>query len=506
MSAYAESAPECSFIFGPFHLLPHRHQLRKGETPVRIGSRAMDILIALVERHGMLVTKRELMTRAWPTSVVEESNLKVHVAALRKALGNTQDSEHYLVTVAGRGYQFVAPVTRFYAADAPCKTETQRAETQRAIANNLPVFHSQPIGLEEVVDTLIDRLEFERLLTVAGPGGIGKTTLALSIGRAISARFKRDVCFVDLSALPDPRLVPGAVAAMVGMATASNLDITARLVEHFGDRHQLVILDNCEHVIDAAAVFAAQILAVCPNIRIVATSREPLRVAGECVHRLSPMRCPQIHSGLTASEALQYPAVQLFIERAAATHNNITLNDENVATIGALCRRLEGVPLAIELAAARVGVFGLRELLDLLDDGYAALGQGRRTAPQRHKTLAASHNWSYQLLSGNEQILFCKLGTFSGSFTLDSACDIACEANIGVEQVIDGLAGLVGKSLVAVDARGATTRYRMLDSTRDFARRKLAEVNEMGWIEHRDARFCVAANDQSADVIDLASS
>jgi predicted ATPase/DNA-binding winged helix-turn-helix (wHTH) protein len=477
----SDIAFECGFEFGPFRLLPARQLLLNGEEPVRIGNRAMEILIALVERPGDLLTKRELMTRAWPKAVVEESNLKVQIAALRRALGEGRDNERYLATAAGRGYRFVAPVTR--SVPSPC---LQKGATQSATENNLPASIVRPIGRLNIIRTLLERLQLVRMLTVTGPGGIGKTNLALAIGQALSGQCQHNIWFIDLSTLSDSRLVPNAVASVVGVA-ADTYDVTSSLINYFRGKRQLVILDSCEHVIDAAAILAERILAGGPDMLVLATSREPLLAAGEYVYRLNPLPSPLADGCLTVREALQYPTVELFMERAAATQDGMCLSDDDVSAIGEICWRLEGVPLAIELAAARIGAFGPRELLGLLEDEFETPGPGRRTAPERHRSIVATLDWSYQLLSSVEKIILRRLSVFAGSFVLGSAGAIVSGGSIDLHQVIDGIASLYAKSLVSADLSGPITRYWLLDSTRDYARRKLAEADEISFVARRYA-------------------
>ena len=273
--------------FGPFRLLAAQRLLLEGEKPVRLGSRAFDILAALVERAGEVVGKEELMARAWPKTFVEEANLKIQVSALRRALGDGQGGHRYVVTVPGRGYNFVAPVSL---------EEPSRAPPPPTIApaavHNLPFAVTRMIGREEAVAALVSRLSRQRLVTIVGPGGIGKTTVALAVAERMIASYEDGVWLVDLAPLGDPRLVPSAVATVLGLEIRTE-DPLPGLVAGLRDKRMLLLLDNCEHVIDAAASLAAAVLSGAPGVNILATSREPLGVAGEREYRLGPLSSPQ---------------------------------------------------------------------------------------------------------------------------------------------------------------------------------------------------------------------
>ena len=277
---------------------------------MRLGSRALEILIALIERPGELVSKSELMARVWPDTFVEDGNLKVQVAGLRRALGDSGGSNRYLATIPGRGYRFVAPVTRI---------EEASLSALRAIPEampDLPAPMTPMVDRADSVAALTAHLPHQRFITVAGPGGIGKTTVALAVARRLAGSYGHGVRFVDLAPLLDPGLVPGALAAGLGLETRSGNRVDDAIAALRG-RQMLLVLDNCEHVIEAAAALAVEVLHHAPGVQILATSREPLRVEGEHVHRLPPLACPPASARLTAAQALGFPAVQLFVERAA---------------------------------------------------------------------------------------------------------------------------------------------------------------------------------------------
>ena len=397
--------------FGPYRLLAAQRLLLEGDKPVRLGSRAFDILTALVERAGEVVSKEELIARAWPATFVEEANLKIQVSALRRALGDGQGDNRYVATVVGRGYNFVAPVR---------KEEPSRASPSPTIApaapHNLPFATTRMIGREEIVATLVTQLSRQRLVTVVGPGGIGKTTVALAVAERMIGAYEHGVWLVDLAPLGDPRLVPSAVATVLGLEIRTE-DPLPGLVAALRDNRMLLLLDNCEHVIDAAAGLAAAVLSGTPGVNILATSREPLGVQGERVHRLGPLNSPEPSPRLTAAEAAAFPAVQLFVERVTAIVEDFALTDANAPLVVAICRRLDGLPLAIEFAAPRVEVLGIEGLAARLDDSLRLLGAQRRAAMPRHRTMQAVIDWSYGLLSEDEQRFFRALGIFAGGFT-----------------------------------------------------------------------------------------
>ena len=287
--------------FGPFRLLAPQRLLLEGDQPVRLGSRAFDILTSLVERAGEVVGKDELMARAWPQTFVEDANLKIQVSALRRALGDGQGGHRYVVTVPGRGYNFVALVSHDAAVPAPL-----RPTMATAGMHNLPLAATRMIGREEAVAMLVSRVSRERLLTIVGPGGIGKTTVALAVAERMIADYEHGVWLVDLAPLGDPRLVPSAVATVLGLEVRTENPLPG-LIAALRERRMLLLLDNCEHVIDAAASLAAAVLTGVPRVNILATSREPLGVAGERSHRLGPLGSPPTSSGLTAAEAAAFP-------------------------------------------------------------------------------------------------------------------------------------------------------------------------------------------------------
>ncbi len=474
---------ERTISFGPYRLLAAQRLLLERDQPVRLGSRAFDILVALVERAGEVVGKEQLIARAWPQTFVEESNLKIQVSALRRALGDGQGGNRYVITVPGRGYNFVAPVRREEPSRAPLPPTV--ASTA---AHNLPFAVTRMIDREEAVAALVSRLSRQRLVTIVGPGGIGKTTVALAVAERTIASYEHGIWLVDLAPLGAPRLVPSAVATVLGLDIRTE-DPLAALVAAVRDNRMLLLLDNCEHVIDAAAGLAAALLGGAPGISILATSREPLGVTGEFQYHLGPLDLPRASSRLTAAEAATFPAVQLFVERVTAIVEDFALTDTNAPLVLEICRRLDGLPLAIEFAAPRVEVLGIEGLAARLDDSLQLLGGRRRTTMLRHRTMRAVVDWSYGLLSEDNQLLFRAIGIFAGGFTVEAAAAVAMNAANTRTVAIDRLADLVAKSMVAADVSGTKPRFRLLDTTRAYAIEKLGTSGERERVARRHAEY-----------------
>jgi predicted ATPase/DNA-binding winged helix-turn-helix (wHTH) protein len=453
---------EHAISFGPYRLLASQRLLLEGDQPVRLGSRAFDILAALVERAGEVVSKEQLIARAWPQTFVEESNLKIQVSALRRALGDGQGGHRYIATVSGRGYNFIAPVRREEPSQVP-----PPPTVASAVMHNLPFAVTRMIGREEVAATLVSRLSRQRLVTVVGPGGIGKTTVALAVAERVTTNYEHGVWLVDLAPLGDPGLVPITVATVLGLEIHTEDPLPA-LVAALRDKRMLLLLDNCEHVIEAVASLAAALLGGARGVGILATSREPLGVTGEREYRLGPLGSPRASDGLTAGEAAAFPAVQLFVERVTAIVEDFALTNANARAVAEICRRLDGLPLAIEFAAPRVEVLGVEGLASRLDDSVQLMGGRRRTTMPRHRTMRAVVDWSYGLLGQEEQGFLRSLGIFAGGFTAEAAAAVVPDAAKTRSSTIDHLAGLVAKSLVVADVSGTKPRFRLLDTTRAY--------------------------------------
>jgi predicted ATPase/DNA-binding winged helix-turn-helix (wHTH) protein len=448
--------------FGPFRLLPAERLLEKDGIPLRLGGRALDILIFLVERAGEVVSKKDLVARVWADVTVDEGSLRTHIAALRKALGDGQSGSRYVTNVAGRGYCLVAPISRSNAPDAAHAETTASSQFQ-----TLPARLTRMVGREENIKKIAEELSTKRFVSVVGPGGIGKTTVAVEVGHTLLAAFDGAVHFLDLGSLNDARLVPGALALTLGLPIHSDTPAPS-LLTFLKDKRMLLILDSCERVLETLAALTESIFSEAPQVHILATSRESLRVEGERVHRLFPLDCPPEEDGLKASEALAFPAAQLFIERVAANSSQFQLSDSDAPIVSEICRKLDGIALAIELAAGQANAYGIRGIATLLDDRFRLSWQGRRTALPRHQTLSAALDWSYNLLSEFEREILRRLAVFIGSFALDAARSVVAGDGIDEAQVVIAIVDLVAKSLLSSDAAAAPMRYRLLDTTRAY--------------------------------------
>ncbi|MEZ0214774.1 MAG: winged helix-turn-helix domain-containing protein [Xanthobacteraceae bacterium] len=491
MSGNYTDPPPRSYAFGPFVLIPERQLLLRDEKPVRLGNRALDMLTVLVERQGEVVTKRQLMARVWPDLFVDEGNLKVNMVALRRALGEDPQSP-YIATVVGRGYRFVAPVRR---SDA----ETDAIEGAAKSPNhNLPHPTVRLVGRAGTIKVLQADLEQTRLVSIVGPGGMGKTTVAIAAVEPSVASFHDGTWLVELASLKDPTLVANAIATSIGL-TAHSANMLAALCAYLRCRQMLIVLDSCEHLIEPVAAAVSRILAEAEDVKILTTSREPLGVIGERVRRLPGLETPPSASHLRAAEALAFPAVQLFVDRARDRLEGFELSDADAPKAAEICRRLDGLALAIELAATRIDAFGVAGLLQQLDDRFRLL-EGPRGGAERHRTLTATIDWSYNLLAANEQTLLRRLAIFAGVFPLKAAHFIATDAHTETARIADDLAKLVSKSLVTAEPRDRGVEYRLLDTTRSYGLAKMVEQGELEAIRLRHARYCleIAAEATSA--------
>ena len=491
-----------AFVFGPFRLLVARRELLAHGVPVTIGQRAFDILLLLVSRHSRLVTKDELMSEVWPGIAVEENNIQVHVSALRKVLGAAGDGERYLLTVAGRGYRFVAQVEHESAAPlgtAPAFASGPSAEgpaggAGRGAGNNLPQRLTSLIGREAELADIEARLATHRLVTLTGAGGVGKTRLAVEAGRGVLGRYPDGVWLAELAPLADAQLVTAIIGEVLGVNLGAGNAAVESLVAALKHKQLLLIVDNCEHVIAEAARVVEALMRNCPRVSILASSRERLAIAGENVIRVPSLPAPEASAALTAADAREFAAVRLFVERANALGLEFALSDDNAAAVGSICRRLDGIPLAIELAVPRLKVMSAQQLADGLDARFRLLTGGSRTALPRQQTLHALIDWSYGLLSAPEQLLLARLSVFLGSAAPASISEVAAGGAVAPPQVGDLLLSLAEKSLVQADVAGSEPRYRLLESTRLYAGEKLADARRLRrrHAQHFAARFSQA--------------
>ena len=470
--------------FGPFAFHLQQRLILDGERALRMGGRALDILQVLVEQAGRVVGKDQLIAQVWPTSVVEEINLRVHIAALRRALGDGQNGQRYIINVPQQGYSFVAPVVQ-----VPASTLVA-VETTLPPQHNLPARLTPVTGRDSVVGSLVRQLPVRRQMTLVGPGGIGKTTVALRVAELLLQHYRDGVWRVDFATIDDPARVVEHVQCSLGLAAGTNL-------AELAPQHALLVLDNCEHVLERCARLVEQLLQAAPRLSILVTSREPLQAAGETVQRVSPLVVPPASALHSVEQVMSYSAVQLFVSRARARQQGFTLREQDLKAVREICRRLDGLPLAIELAAAQIDALALVGLQAQLDNCFELLTQGRRTAVPRHQTLKAALDWSYDKLSNREQTVLQRLAVFKMSFTLDAAIGVISCAVLRPAQLLALLERLVAKSLLSLEQANGCVRYRFLHTTRSYALEKLAHSGCLRVFEVRHAHHISGARRMS---------
>lgn len=457
---------EEELCFAPFSIVPARRSLTRDGTVVPLGSRAVDILLFLIAHPGELKTNQEIVKQVWPETFVDEANLRVHVSNLRKALGDTKAEPQFIANVPGRGYTFIAPVDR----RTPVSPNDFGRVRELRVTDASRVF-----GREQNIEAILSQLEKGRIVTVTGPGGIGKSTVARSVAARLAGG--PELVRIELSEVSSGDLITTVVASSLGVLSRSG-DLIEAIATALDAKPTLVLLDGCEHIIEDATRFVEATLQRTRGVRFLATSREPLRAAGERVHRLLPLDIPT--APVTAAEALIFPAIRLFVERADACLGGYELTDDDVETVVEICGRLDGIALAIELAAGRLETMGVTALRNSLTDCFKVLTRGRRTALPRHQTLRAALDWSYLILTVAEQGALRELAVFKGRFTLDAATAVL------TEEAGEVIAALVAKSLVVAEQYQGDQSYRLLDTTRIYAAEKLAEA---GGVETAMSRF-----------------
>ena len=467
--------------FGRFELRPATRQLLVDRQPATLGARAFDLLLALIERRDQLVTKDALLDLVWPGLVVEENNLQVQVSALRKLLGPDA-----IATVPGRGYRFTLE---------PTQVEASLPTPARAASHNLPAPVSSFVGRERELADLRAMLATHRLVTLTGVGGIGKTRLALQLAASTADAYADGAWFVDLAPVFDPRLVANAVASALGVKEEAGQPIIETLQRFVADRTLLLVLDNCEHLLLASAQLARDLLGTGPRAVIVATSREPLHVSGEAVFPLATLAAPDVERKLELDAMRGYAAVRLFVDRAIDARPDFALTAQDAQDVVRICRDLDGIPLALELAAARVRTMPVETIARHLPSRFALLKGGDPTALPRQRTLRATIDWSYDLLTSEEQSLLRRLSMFAGNFALDAAERVGAGDDVAPIDVLDALGHLVEKSLVAFDAQ--TGRYRLLETVRQYAGERLAQAGEEATIRDRHLSYYVALAERS---------
>lgn len=454
--------------------------------PTNLGARAVEVLTVLVSEYGRVVSKSELLDRVWPNVVVEENNLQVQISSLRKLLGAKS-----IATVPGRGYRFCLPVEGDAEGSAAAPSDSSTGT--RAMDDMLSVLPAMPgpVWGREADQAALDALLPAPLITLVGQAGIGKTAFALSVAHAWRHDRRDGAAWVELAAIADPDLVVSMVAQGLGLSSGGQDPLHA-LVAALKPLQVLLVIDNAEHVLEAVTRLVQAVLAGAPDVRILVTSQLPMRLPNERVFRLGPLSVPP--RGLPVSEAVQHGAVALFVDQIKAVNRHFELSQVHLDRVISLCEKLDGVPLAIKLAAARVPLLGLQGVEERLSERFKLLHHGQSSTPSRQQTLLAALDWSHEMLSPAERAVFRRLAVLAGGFTLDLAKALAHDQDLDEWAVIDVLGALVDRSLVMADA-GETPRYRLLDSMRDYAGLKLVESGELPDIRQRHALAMVAMMD-----------
>jgi predicted ATPase/DNA-binding winged helix-turn-helix (wHTH) protein/Tfp pilus assembly protein PilF len=473
------------YEIGELRLDPEAGVLTRAGEPVALGARAVAVLTALVSRANEYVPKAEIMDAAWPGLVVEEANLAVQISAIRRALAQA-GGDRWIETLARRGYRFVGPVVVIAGGkpEAPMSVDRKRS--------NLPQVLTSFVGREREIAEIKRLLPTTRLLTLTGTGGIGKTRLAVQAAAEVLDAYRDGVWFVDLAPLTDPARVPSALAQVLGVKESAGSPLLRTLCDYLRAKQLLLVLDNCEHLLGACADLIDTLLRETARVNVFATSRESLRVAAECTYPVNVLPLPDPKAAATT--IARSDAVQLFVDRARQHRPSFDLQEQRAGAVAAICVRLDGIPLALELAAARVAVLPVDQIVRLLDQRFRLLTSGNRELP-RQQTLRAMLDWSYELLDATEQQLFAKLSVFAGGWTIAAAETVGAGETIARDDVVYLLIALIEKSLVVADEDG--DRYRMLETVREYARERMAASGLAGAVRERHRDFFLALAEEA---------
>lgn len=457
--------------FGPYAFHLRQRLILDGDRPLRMGGRALDILQVLVERAGRVIRKEQLIALVWPTSVVEEINLRVHIAALRRALGDGENGQRYIVNVPQCGYSFIAPVR----CDSAAQVIFEGLQTPQ---HNLPARLTAVAGRDSLVGGLVRQMPLCRLMTVTGAAGVGKSTVALRVAELLLQYYRDGVWRFDLS------LIDGDMSLLDHLLRTLECDLTG-----LSTRHALLLLDNCDHHRDACRAAVEMLLEAAPRLSILATCREALHVSLETLQYVPPLAIPKRSTADCITQAMGHSSVQLFVSRARARQHDFRLREQDVKVVVEICRQLDGLPLAIELAAAQIDALALVGLQAQMAHGLQVLSHGRRTAVPRHQSMQAALDWSYQRLSEQEQRVLQRLSVFKMAFTLEAALAVISCPQLAPQRLAVIIEGLALKSLLTVERGGSAGRYRMLNITRCYAREQLERSGEGIELERRHARY-----------------
>jgi non-specific serine/threonine protein kinase len=465
------------FLFGPFRLESTDRRLYRGNEEIRLRPKTFAVLLNLVEHAGRLVKKDELLDAVWPDTAVTDSVLKVSIRELREALEDDAREARFIHTEHGGGYRFIGSVS----------------------ADNLPLELTRFVGREDDIAALKRMLFGHRFVTMTGPGGVGKSRLALRVARSLADAYRDGVWWVELASLSDARFLAQTVASTLGIRSDADGGFNRSLQRQLRTQELLIVLDNCEHLVDACAALVSGLVRACEGVTVLTTSREPLGTSGEQIVTVQPLVCPR-DSALSAVDVSRSEAARLFVERAAAVAPGFTVTDRNARALADICRRLDGIPLAIELASTRVRSLRVEQIASRLDHCFDLLVRGNRGELPRHQTLTATIDWSVGLLSQAERDLFVALAVFAGGWSLEAAefvCDQGARQaeDTPHEPIVDLLVRLVDKSLVvaAESDSAADGRYRFLETVRQYARAKLqVDTVRTAALHERHARHYLA--------------
>ena len=491
--------------FGPFEADAAEHRLLRDGDPVAVTRKSFALLACLLSRPGRLFTKAELFATVWSGTIVTDAALSRVIRELRVALGDDANSPRYIATAHGLGFRFVALVSIDRAVTDP--DEHAAAADPRGVAlainaqsaaepatlfnTNFPAGIRPLYGRDAEVQEVVRLLERHPLISIVGSGGIGKTRLAHAVAHEVQERYGDGVWLIELAAVSEPSRVTATVAQVLKLTVRDQADALDAVVDALRGKGVLLVLDNCEHLLGAVSTLAEAIQSHDSAVRLLVTSQEPLKVREEHVYRLGSLPVPYLHELLDADAALQYGAIALFVARAEAADPGFSFSAHNLEAIVDICRRLDGIALAIEFAAARVSLLGVDGLCRRLTERFNIMSGGQRGAPRRHQTLRAALEWSHSLLTDAQRAVFRRLSAFAGGFALESAQEVAADQAMDRWQVLDQLAALVDKSLIVVEPTNPP-RYHMLETTRLFATQQLVAADEHASIARRHSH-CFAA-------------